>query len=339
MTTEEQINIIPLEVDNRLLPEEISSFAQDVPSSFSIFNQNNSNVKDKVFLSISGIEEKVNVSNDNTVIFPSGHSFTGQDDKNISIHQFKPIHPNTVYTNEKGTFGYIRCQLITTFFFGSLNFSQFTNPYLIENDPRYDLKFLYKGNNTDCEGNSFSLYDEFSLNNISVKELKNFLHALNKFFQDSKYISLTKSFQIRKTMFNILYYFLWLIMLCIIGFAAYYLYSNRVNNFVTLKTIFWIIIGCCIGGVILIIIGLVFIHFKLNRMKMLLIEKETILRIKDYKAIYQFIDDWNSKLFSLHKISMWIPITLCYVMFNMSKHESIQLIGHTVDEIKTKKLF
>lgn len=332
--------IIPLEVDNPLLPDEISSFAEDVPSSFSIFNQNRKTKAkgNKTIFSLSNIEQKINYSNDNSVIFPLGQPFGFQDNQSNKIHQFKPIHPDKIYTNAKGTFSLIQCQLITTFYYGSLNFSQFTNPYLIENDPRYELKFLYKANNTNCEGTSFSLYDDFSLNTINTKNLEIFVHDLNKFFQDSKYISLTKSYQIRKIIFDILYYFFWLLILFIVGFIAYYVYSYF-NKEIVFQSDFWIVVGCCIGGVVILIVGIILIHFKFKKMKMLLIEKETILRIKSHKDIYNFIDDWNVKLFSLHKISMWIPITLNYVMFNLSKNDSIQLISHSIDEIKTKKLF
>lgn len=324
-------------METNLLPD-ISSFMEDEREesiSFGYYKKKNGDLNPQ--FSVSNIQDQ-NLSNvDKTIVnlFPevptdSLPSFDFGERKQIL---FRPIQPDTIWNNRKESFIYIRCQLLTTFFYYLTAYSQFSNPNLIENDPRFELKFLYRGNNLEYDGELFSLLPSFSLNNISNKQLEPFISALNVISASEKFLSIRRKNSQLRLRANIIFYSLLVFFICLtIGFIVYLILALNKITFV-----FWIVMGLYVVFFFALLYFMYIYKKQYKNSKFILIEQTVSHRIKNSLVIEKFISEWNRKLFFPNKMVMWAPISLDYVMFNLCQEHDIQLKHHSIDSYKEKE--
>ena len=233
------------------------------------------------------------------------------------------------YKIDSRKFGLSRNTQISTYLLSLFIFSEFLNLEEIENDKRLKVIFLKK-NKTQKK---FIIEDNISFLKIlempedTVNDFDLFINGINGFLSEKDYLNIQK--KNKKTLISA-YALITLIILLLMGiFAAMYFTIKDINE---KKDFFF---GECILLVILII-GLIIKIIDAKNLKILFMFYELRYLILNYNRFYEYIEIWNKNLFENYKITVSIPISLNYIMFNLDPYQNIEIKHLDLNWMKKK---
>lgn len=284
-----------------------------------LFSKNNSVIKDN-------IEENNfnNLSEDYESIFPSIKKNKNENNfKNpfkINVNQ-----PNEIKFSQNDSFGFIKCDNITTFFLGQVRFSIINHPEKIFRKKNLNLKILKR----DKKSMVYNIKNNPKIiKGIEFHKFNKFINQLNNdFILNSECIDIYSKIKCNKIIFFILGFIFvlgGLLSLFLLILDLYQLKKEKIKSKIVHIIILLLVFVVCLFFVLIL-------KGKVNNLQFQLYEGIIGYRIKYGNKFKKVIKQWNEDLFMKKNIRIWCPITFDYILFNFDPYQDIYIQHHSLD--------
>ena len=236
------------------------------------------------------------------------------------LFTYEEIGKNKHYSLKSKKFGVAKNKNVITYILNLYIFSEFINFNTLQKDSRFKIYFIPLSDNK-FSTNIFDVLNVLKIDEDRTDQIISFINGINELLNDREYQEIQKNnkkFKINLYIINILLF----ILICGILFSFYYYLSFIFDQ---KKVIKYSIIASSGIIVLILIIILILKLVKLCKSNLYIEYNNLNYMLINYSRFNDYIENWNKNFFENLKISVSIPISLKYIMFNLDPFQDIEI--------------